>query len=72
MNRYKQPEEIFEKREGDKTYELGLYHFMTSAYETMKIYAKDVDEARRLANFWLSDIGRRKEGWQVKYVLPVR
>jgi len=72
MRIYKKAHEIFDKWEQDKTYELGLYHLMSGKYDIMKMYAKDIDEARRLANYWISDNGKRKEGWQVKYVLLTR
>ena len=69
---YKQAHEIFNKWEKDKTYELGLRHTTTGQYDIMKMYAKDIDEARRLSGFWLSDTGKRKEGWVVQYVLLTR
>jgi hypothetical protein len=70
MTKYKKAHEIFDKWEKDKTYEMGLRN--DQKYEIHKIYAKDIDEARRLSGFWLTDSGRRKEGWKVQYVLPAK
>ena len=71
MRIYKKPDQIFDKWEGDKTYELGLKDF-DGDYEILKIYAKDINEARRLSEFWLTDSGKRKNRWKVQYVLLTR
>ncbi len=72
MTVYKQAHQIFEKWENDKPYELGLKHRSSGQYQMYKVFAKDINEARRLSDFWLSDSGNRKEGWVVQYVLPFR
>lgn len=68
---YKQPLQIFDKWENDKGYYLVIGSKKSNEMESKVIYAKDIKEARRLAQFWLSDAGLALD-WKVLGVEPVR
>lgn len=68
---YKKANEIFDPWPNDKQYDMGLID-PDGFYDIRVIFAKDINEARRLSGFWLSDSGLRQQGYKVKYVLPSR
>lgn len=71
MKVYKKAPQIFEKWEGDRTYIVTLSEKGGGQMDSWIIYAKDIQEARRLSQFHLGDAGLGLK-WKIMGVEPKR
>jgi hypothetical protein len=69
---YKKANQIFDRWENDKTYIVTLVSKTgNSEMDSWIIYSKDIQEARRLSQFWLGESGKGLT-WKILGVEPKR
>ena len=71
MTTYKKASQIFDKWDNDKTYIVTLVEKGGEKMDSWIIYAKDIQEARRLSQFWLGESGKGI-AWKILGVEPKR